>query len=406
MNENPIKRGLREKGQTRVKDSRELSLQFLINKKMTNAGSLTHHSTPGTPALLGTQKHNETEKEYPSDLFFSLSFFLFLLFLRLLLYILPSHALSPPFCPSLSCFIVPLSLSQLTRPPSLDIATQSLEAISQRFHLAFPGVLRSLSSTMPSVPIIFFFFATTTILPTFVSAQLIVPVCCMSYTNIDETRLYIQGGLNNNRTTVNQFIALDLTVPAWEASAPPWSKPQNLNGTNPPISSWHSMVAAKDRGKLFIWDALQTTAVWWTYNIVEKSWRNYAVPIGTPEMAATNSSYLVNITRQAGIRNGVNVATGEVYISSGTDNGTQMSIHTIDPTTGLPATSQPSSFKQDPIAHESFVWSGYRNSFLHYGGRSMNGTNSNSQLNELLSMNGWMAVVCFFCVCLFFVAKQ
>ncbi|KAF9322568.1 hypothetical protein BGZ91_004216 [Linnemannia elongata] len=220
---------------------------------------------------------------------------------------------------------------------------------------------------MPSVPVIFFIFTTAT-LATFVSAQLAVPVCCMSYTHIDETALYIQGGLDNNRTAVNQFIALDLTIPAWDASAPPWLIPPNLNGTNPPTSSWHSMVVAKDRGKLFIWDALQTTAVWWTYNIAEKSWRNYAVPTGTAEMATTNSSILVNFTRQAGIRNGVNLATGEVYVSSGAGDGTQMTLHTIDPTTGLPATSRPSNIRQNPIAHESFVWSIYRNT---YGGRNM-----------------------------------
>ncbi|KAK5815764.1 hypothetical protein F5H01DRAFT_194719 [Linnemannia elongata] len=244
---------------------------------------------------------------------------------------------------------------------------------------------------MPSVPVIFF-IATTATLATFVSAQLAVPVCCMSYTHIDETTLYIQGGLDNNRTAVNQFIALDLTIPSWDASAPPWKIPLNLNGTNPPTSSWHSMVVAKDRGKLFIWDALQTTAVWWTYNIAENSWRNYAVPTGTAEMATTNSSILVNFTRQAGIRNGVNLATGEVYVSSGAGDGTQMTLHTIDPTTGLPATSRPSNIRQNPIAHESFVWSIYRNSFLHYGGRSMNGTKSNPQLNELLTMNNWVTL--------------
>lgn len=246
------------------------------------------------------------------------------------------------------------------------------------------------------------FFASSVILSTLTSAQFPVPVCCMSYAHIEETTLYIHGGLDANRIPTNQFIALDLTVPSWEIFFPPWStppsKPLHLNGSPaPPTSIWHSMAVAKDREKLLIWDALHTDGNWWwTYNILEKTWSNFSIILDTSEIAATNPLVLVNVTHQAGIRNGVDLTSGDVFISSGTSDGVQMIQHTVNATSGLPRTSQPTSFRQDPIAHASFVWSMYRNSFLHYGGRSMFGNTSNPNLNELIPKYGWDPVVRFF----------
>lgn len=57
-------------------------------------------------------------------------------------------------------------------------------------------------------------------------AQASAPVSCMKYTS--EKYLYIQGGFTavaTIRTQSNQLIVLDLTVPTWPTSNPPWLFP-------------------------------------------------------------------------------------------------------------------------------------------------------------------------------------
>lgn len=232
---------------------------------------------------------------------------------------------------------------------------------------------------MPLFPSIF--IATTAILSTLTSAQPPVPVCCMGYAHVDETTLYIQGGLDSNRRAVSQFVALNLTAPFWDTSSPPWFNPPVLQQSVSPTSSYHSMVAAKDRRNLYVWDPLQPHLYWWTYNIGDKYWGNSFVPL--------------NVTRQPGIRLGVDLTLGDIYFSAGIDNGTQMMKNTPG-ISGVTLTPMPTNLMSVPVIHESFVWSIYRNSFLHYGGRTMVGNTSNPYLNELLLTSEWVPVVRFF----------
>ncbi|KAF9144706.1 hypothetical protein BGX30_011727 [Mortierella sp. GBA39] len=229
-------------------------------------------------------------------------------------------------------------------------------------------------------PLSLTFVAATAILATFASAQTPAGVTCMAYANLDEKTLYIQGGTgfqSNARYQTSYFIALDLTVSTWPTSNPPWLWPPMLLNTNGPTSSCHSMAVAKDRGNLFIWDPYQKNA-WWTYNIGVKTWSNYTIPLPT--------------TQQAGIRNGVDLNTGNVYIPAGSSNGTQMVMNSPG-SSPTPVTDMPTSLMPIPIIQESFVWSTYRNSFLHYGGKSIDGKTANPHLNEFSSTNSWAAVI-------------
>lgn len=100
----------------------------------------------------------------------------------------------------------------------------------------------------------------------------------------------------------------------------------------------------------------------------------------------------LNLTQQPGIRNGVDANTGNVFIPAGSDNGSQMIMNA--PGNGaLPVTVMPTSLMPVPVVHESFVWSTYRNAFLHYGGRSMDGKTANPRLNEFSPKYGWAPVV-------------
>ncbi|KAG0293161.1 hypothetical protein BGZ96_003218 [Linnemannia gamsii] len=229
--------------------------------------------------------------------------------------------------------------------------------------------MRSLSLTL---------LVTTTILSTFASAQVPAGVTCMAYASLDEKTFYIQGGTgfqNNTRYQASSFIALDLTVTTWSTASPPWLSPPILDSVAP-TSSCHSMAVAGDRGNLFVWDPYQK-GPWWTYNIVLKYWSNYTIPL--------------NITQQPGIRNGVDMNTGNVFIPAGSDNGSEMIMNTPG-LSAVPVTVIPISIMPVPVVQESFVWSTYRNTFLHYGGRSMDGKTANPRLNEFSSTIGWAPV--------------
>lgn len=205
----------------------------------------------------------------------------------------------------------------------------------------------------------------SSILSTGALAQIPTPVCCMAFANVDENLLYIQGGFTNAsniQISIAQFIALDLTVDSWSTSAPPWVWPQSFGPTTTPTSSWHSMTVAKDRNNLFIWDPFQSnTGVWWLYTIGFKSWNYYANSLKT--------------TKRGGIKNGVDMSTGIVYISSGNNDGLEMIMNIMNTPGSLSLLTllRLTALMPVPVVHKSFLWSAYRNTFLHYGGRAMFG---------------------------------
>ncbi|KAF9153847.1 hypothetical protein BG015_002515 [Linnemannia schmuckeri] len=119
------------------------------------------------------------------------------------------------------------------------------------------------------------------------------------------------------------------------------------------------------------------TNVWWTYNIAARYWSSYILPI--------------NVTMHPGIRSGVDMNTGNVFIPGGADNGTQMVMNTPG-LSSLPLTPMPTTLLPVPVVRASFVWSSYRNSFLHYGGQSITGNIANPNLIEFSPTSGWASV--------------
>ncbi|KAF9093097.1 hypothetical protein BGX23_003661 [Mortierella sp. AD031] len=233
----------------------------------------------------------------------------------------------------------------------------------------------SIASLLPLILV-----TTSSILSTTVSAQAQPPasVCCMSYASIDESTLYIQGGFTSVgtvRTQVDQFIALDLSVSTWSTSNPPWMTPPYSVGT-PPNSSWHSMSVSKDHTNLYFWDPFNTG--WSTFNFAKRTWANFTLPPGT--------------TNRIGIKSGVDYNTGIVYVPAAFANGTQMIVNSVG-TGYLNPSVMPTTLMPAPIYHETFVWSSVRGTFLHYGGKTMFGTESgNPYLNEFSPTVGWSRV--------------
>ncbi|KAG0277419.1 hypothetical protein BGZ95_005972 [Linnemannia exigua] len=198
-------------------------------------------------------------------------------------------------------------------------------------------------------------------------------VCCMAHAVADERALYIQGGLSVEgavRTEVNQFFALDLTVATWSTSNPPWVWPVSVN--MPPLTgSYHSMTVEKGFESLFFWNPFQANP-WWTYNVATKYWSNFPMNVA--------------ITKQHGIRNGVDMNTGIVYIPSGSKDGSEMVINTPG-NPDLSALPMP-----DPIISESWVWSTQLNCFLHYGGKRLAGNTPNPVLKTFSANGGWQTL--------------
>ncbi|KAG0293160.1 hypothetical protein BGZ96_003217 [Linnemannia gamsii] len=83
----------------------------------------------------------------------------------------------------------------------------------------------------------------------------------------------------------------------------------------------------------------------------------------------------IPVTRMvdSGIRSGVDMISGNIFIPGASDNGTQM-VMNAPGNSSVPRTLMPTDLFPVPIVQESFVWSTYRSSFLHYGaydGRKM-----------------------------------
>ncbi|KAF9295562.1 hypothetical protein BGZ88_001877 [Linnemannia elongata] len=139
----------------------------------------------------------------------------------------------------------------------------------------------------------------------------------MAFASVGEHRLYIQGGLTetgSNRSPLNHFISLDLTVGSWSTSAPPWIWPQTFGTLEPPYSSGHSMTAGSANNALFMWDPFQA-GVYWSYGTVSHVWGSYVNTLNT--------------TKQSGIKNGIDMNSGILYVSSGNNNGKEMIIFAL-----------------------------------------------------------------------------
>ncbi|KAG9071504.1 hypothetical protein KI688_005716 [Linnemannia hyalina] len=124
----------------------------------------------------------------------------------------------------------------------------------------------------------------------------------MAYTAIDESTLYIQGGIilpppGGTAKITSQFYALDLTQD-WNATSPPWKALTSPTTTATQISS-QSMTISPDRQTLTLWSVFPTVAV--NYSITDASWTKVPLSVGL-------------VISGSGLRAASDPATGAVYI--------------------------------------------------------------------------------------------
>ncbi|KAF9541110.1 hypothetical protein EC957_003391 [Mortierella hygrophila] len=134
------------------------------------------------------------------------------------------------------------------------------------------------------------------------SAQTPASTYGMAYTAIDESTLYIQGGIilpppGGTAKITSQFYALDLTQD-WNATSPPWKALTAPTTTATQLSS-QSMTFSPDRQTLTLWSVYPTVAV--NYSITDASWTKVPFSVGL-------------VISGSGLRAASDPATGAVYI--------------------------------------------------------------------------------------------
>ncbi|KAG0203753.1 hypothetical protein BGX33_008923 [Mortierella sp. NVP41] len=184
----------------------------------------------------------------------------------------------------------------------------------------------------------------------------------MAYTTIDENTLYIHGGIDysdQNTTTSSakskQFFALDLTLPSWNTSAPPWRQ-INVDGDSGPGAYVHSFSVSPDRRTLTVWDPVLNGTIM-NYSLDTKAWTR---------VSARPAEYT---TYGWGVQAASDPTTGFVYTPSGFSNSNNdMFVYDLSAKTATPAPMPPKDGFQLKWYAYSFVWSEVRRSFLIFGG--------------------------------------
>ena len=186
------------------------------------------------------------------------------------------------------------------------------------------------------------------------SAQTPALLCCMAYTTVDGTTLYIQGGAARGSNYNNQFYSLDLTTSGWNTSSPPWKVlPVGAGIYSAPFTYYHAMTPTRDNKELIVWSAFTGFS---TYDFATSVWTNNTLRHPNSEIRGGQASLALDPT------------TGLIYVPGGVNKGTGMLIY--DPvaanTTVVPM--YPSTVLPFLNTGESFVWSELRKSFLYFGG--------------------------------------
>ncbi|KAH7034400.1 hypothetical protein BKA57DRAFT_476077 [Linnemannia elongata] len=192
-----------------------------------------------------------------------------------------------------------------------------------------------------------------------VIAQPPLVTCCMAYNTIDENVFYIQGGSVDPKVTANstssQFYSLDLTLPSWDTSNPPWKAlppPTGPTTLTPPFR--HSMSVSPDRRTLTIF-VPNGPGLISNFNIGDGSW--------TP-VTAPSPSQLMPVLY--GAQAATDPTTGIVYIPPAY-SGASLSIYS--PSTGVVTTApMPPVATAGGLSRHSFVWNQVRKTFILFGG--------------------------------------
>ncbi|KAF9541119.1 hypothetical protein EC957_003400 [Mortierella hygrophila] len=180
----------------------------------------------------------------------------------------------------------------------------------------------------------------------------------MAFASRINKALIIQGGKAqmNPDATNNQLFALDLTVPRWEVSSPPWryltaptsaQSPQYMDGNTMVMSPDESQVLLFDRNLPFLS----------TYNVTTDSWLS---TLELPHSIAFGSNYTT----------AMDPAWGTVYFSSGGINGTTMLVYDIKSAEYWPRSRPLSTQLSTSVQGYSFVYCPSRKSILLFGGKS------------------------------------
>ncbi|KAK3806503.1 MAG: hypothetical protein JOS17DRAFT_822898 [Linnemannia elongata] len=191
-----------------------------------------------------------------------------------------------------------------------------------------------------------------------VIAQPPLVTCCMAYNTIDESAFYIQGGSVDPGVTASsasiQFYSLDLTLPSWDTSNPPWKALPPPTGPITLAPTFrHSMSVSPDRRTLTIF-VPNGPGLISNFNIGEGSW----TPVTTP-----SPSQLMPVIY--GAQAATDPTTGIVYIPPAY-SGAYLSIYA--PSTGVVTTAPMPPVVAGGLSRHSFVWSQVRKTFILFGG--------------------------------------
>lgn len=215
------------------------------------------------------------------------------------------------------------------------------------------------------------------LLSVLVGAQPPVSVCCMAYATINEDIFYIQGGLVKS-TPTSQFIALDLTVPTWDTSSPPWKTLQSpaslLKGD---ITYRHTMSVSPDNQTLSIWGAGASSVIA-NYGISSNSW-SQITPVPEPIVNSGNSIWAATDT-----------TTGLVYLP-GAYNNVSMAVYDFSKMALTSAPMPPSVVEY--MRNYPFVWSTVRRTFI-LGDTAVDATDPFVEYSP--STGQWTTLVCRF----------
>ncbi|KAK5823557.1 hypothetical protein F5H01DRAFT_363222 [Linnemannia elongata] len=180
----------------------------------------------------------------------------------------------------------------------------------------------------------------------------------MAFTSRINKALIIHGGKAqmNPDATNNQLFALDLTVPLWETSSPPWRYlTAPTTNQSPRLLDRNTMVMSPDESQVMLFDS--NTPYLAMYNVTSDSWLTRQ---NLPPSFAYGSNYTT----------AMDPASGIVFLGRGGGNGTMMMVYNA---TSHDSWTQPMpSSTQLPVYVQgySFVYCASRKSILLFGGKT------------------------------------
>lgn len=160
----------------------------------------------------------------------------------------------------------------------------------------------------------------------------------------------------NPDATNNQLFALDLTVPLWETSSPPWRYLTAPSvSQSPRFLDRNTMVMSPDESQILLFD--RNFPYLATYNVTSDSWLSKQ---NLPLSFAYGSNYTT----------AMDPASGVVFLGRGGENGTMMMVYNTTNHNSWTQHMPPSTQLSTYIQGYSFVYCASRKSILLFGGKS------------------------------------